>query len=632
MNRKLQLKYCSVCLNRKFDPNQGIICKITDKAADFLDTCADYQVDENKLKEEKEAELVEMSTQELLTSLPQEIKNHLRQHQSFGFAVLGGMLAAIFSAILWAVISVAFQYQIGWMAIGIGLLVGFSVRFFGAGIDKKFGYLGAGIAVFACLLGNLLTQVGFHADQESIPYLEVLGYLTPLLSLEIIMDSFVPMDLFFFGLAGFEGYKFAFRTLPSTLENEKDYAPQFAKLRFPMAAVSAVLIAVCLFMVSSHSEAERTNFYDSGKVFSKGKLLHGLAEGEWEYFYEDGSVGAKGNYSNGLEEGFWQYYDESGMLSSLQQYHKGFLHGTFTTYYNENLISQQGEYKNGRMDGEWTTFYEDKSIQNKGNYFLDMPNGEWEYFHENGKLYQKGNYERGEKSGVWKTWGIDGQITEEINHISENEVEWITYRNPTGKPSVQNGNGDFVSFHPNGKTAISGTIKNKKMEGDWKFFDENGKHTSTIQYKDNIGKVLTITDKDGSALVKNGAGRFIGYFESGNLQDEGEYTDGLKQGKWTSYFDGDDNPVQEIANYKDGLLVGRYVTYYPNGKEQMVGGYENGIRDGLWTWFTMDGDIDSEVRFAEGKKTGNQIFYNEFKTIVKKERYEDGDLVETIIP
>lgn len=632
MNRKLQLKYCSACLNRKFDPNHGIVCGLTDRPADFLDTCVDYKEDEIRKKEEKESEMANMSTQELLTSLPLEIKNHLRQHQSFGFAVLGGMLAAIFSAILWAVVSVAFQYQIGWMAIGIGLLVGFSVRFFGAGIDEKFGYLGAGIAVFACLLGNLLTQVGFYANEEALTYFEVLGYLTPASSLQVIIDSFAPLDLFFFGLAGYEGYKFSFRTLPTILEIQKDYAPPFAKFRLPLAVVSAVLIGICLFVVSSSSEAESINYYESGNMFSKGELLHGLAEGEWEYFYEDGGVGAKGNFLNGLEEGNWEYFDESGMLTSLQHYQDGFLHGAFTTYYGENLINQQGEYKYDRMDGEWTTFYENKSIQDKGKYYLDMPEGEWEYYHENGKIHQKGSFERGEKRGIWKTWDSDGQLIEEINHVSENEVEWITYRDVSGKSLLQNGNGDFASFHPNGKVAVSGLVKNRKMDGDWNFFDENGNLLSTINYTDNIERTVTIKGEDGVVMVKNGTGRFIENFESGKLAIEGEYIDGQKQGKWTNYFDADDNAIQGTLIFKDGVLDGRYVTYFPDGKEQLVGNYKNGLRDGLWTWYTMEGNVESEVRFADGKKTGDQIFYNEFKTITKKERYEEGDLAETILP
>lgn len=632
MDRKLHLKYCSVCQNRKFDPNHGIVCGLTDKVADFSDSCIDYQEDEVKMKEIKESEMVNMSTEELLTTLPEDIKNHLRQHQSFGFAALGGMLAAIFSAFLWAIISVTFEYQIAWMAIGIGFLVGYAVRFFGAGIDKNFGFLGAGIAVFACLLGNLLTQVGFYANQESIPFVEVLGYLTPMMSIQILMESFEPLDLFFFVLAGYEGYKFSFRTLPTSLENQKNYAPPYAKLRLPLAVVSAVLIGVCLIFLSNSSEAERTNYYESGNVFSKGKLLHGFAEGEWEYYTETGSVAAKGNFSNGLEEGFWQYFDESGKLTLLQQYEKGFQHGMFTSYFDENLINQQGGYKYDRMDGEWTTFYQDKTIQEKGKYYLDMPEGDWEYFHENGKIYQKGRFEKGERRGIWKTWDNEGELLEEVDHISENQVEWITYRSAADKPSVENGNGQFISYHPNGEVAVSGPIKNKKMEGAWNFYDENGNLLSTTLYKENIGKTQTIQNKEGVVLVKDGNGNFTDFYESGHVAEEGNYTNGLKQGEWKNYFDEENHPIQGIVNYKDGVLDGKYLAYFPDGKEQIVGSFRNGLQDGLWKWYTMEGEVESEVSFVDGKKTGDQIFYDEFLTVTKKEKYADGNLVETILP
>ena len=48
----------------------------------------------------------------------------------FYFAFIGGLVAMLISAVLWAVITVATQFQIGFMAIGVGLLVGYSVQYF----------------------------------------------------------------------------------------------------------------------------------------------------------------------------------------------------------------------------------------------------------------------------------------------------------------------------------------------------------------------------------------------------------------------------------------------------------------------------------------------------------------------
>ncbi len=45
MDRKDQLEFCKICLNRTFSPKQGIICKLTHSKANFIDSCDDYLED-----------------------------------------------------------------------------------------------------------------------------------------------------------------------------------------------------------------------------------------------------------------------------------------------------------------------------------------------------------------------------------------------------------------------------------------------------------------------------------------------------------------------------------------------------------------------------------------------------------
>lgn len=287
-----------------------------------------------------------------------------------------------------------------------------------------------------------------------------------MLSVEILVESFEPIDLLFLGLAGFAAYKYSFRIIPLSLEHNKSYEPEFAKLRLPLAGVSAVLIGVCLFLVSSQSEIEKVYYYESGDMLSKGMLRRGVVDGEWEYYYEGGGLGSRGVYSNGLEEGVWEYFDESGGLSSTQEYHRGLLHGSTIAYYDDDLVYQQGTYQYGRMHGEWTTYYESKAVSNKGSYSVDRPDGAWEYYHENGNLFQKGSFLKGEKTGIWKTWDERGELIEELDHLPNQEVAWITFRDQVGNASVENGNGNFVSYHPDGAIATTGAIKENKMHGE----------------------------------------------------------------------------------------------------------------------------------------------------------------------
>jgi hypothetical protein len=113
------------------------------------------------------------------------------------------------------VVTDATGYQIGWMAVGIGFIVGIAVRTVGKGIDKTFGVLGAALALFGCLAGNLLAVVGIVAQQQGEAFTTVLGRLDVSLVVRLMEVTFSPMDLLFYGIAVYEGYKLSFRRITS---------------------------------------------------------------------------------------------------------------------------------------------------------------------------------------------------------------------------------------------------------------------------------------------------------------------------------------------------------------------------------------------------------------------------------
>lgn len=143
----------------------------------------------------------------------QQFQRKMREEQDFSRGFLAGLGAAILGACLWAVITVLTGYQIGWMAVGVGFLVGYANRTFGRGVDKSFGYTGAALALFGCLLGNLLSVCIIIGNQTDTSSLSVLAGLNPGSALDLIAATFQPMDLLFYGIALYEGYKFSFRKL-----------------------------------------------------------------------------------------------------------------------------------------------------------------------------------------------------------------------------------------------------------------------------------------------------------------------------------------------------------------------------------------------------------------------------------
>jgi hypothetical protein len=141
------------------------------------------------------------------------LMQRLRGNQNLSMALLGGLGAAVVGAVLWAFVTAITGWQIGFMAIGVGFLVGFAVRGLGNGVDKSFGYVGAGLSMVGCLLGNLLASCVFIAQSESAGIFDVIFSLTPAAIGEIFTLTFSPIDLIFYGLALYYGYRYSFRQL-----------------------------------------------------------------------------------------------------------------------------------------------------------------------------------------------------------------------------------------------------------------------------------------------------------------------------------------------------------------------------------------------------------------------------------
>jgi len=137
----------------------------------------------------------------------------LHAKQNLPLAAAGGLLAALVGAMLWAVITVTTNYQIGWMAVGVGFLVGGVTRMLGRGLDKSFGYLGAGLALLGCLLGNHLTNCMLIARETGLSATAVLTRLHPAAILRLMTATFHPLDVLFYGLAVYAGYRFSFRRI-----------------------------------------------------------------------------------------------------------------------------------------------------------------------------------------------------------------------------------------------------------------------------------------------------------------------------------------------------------------------------------------------------------------------------------
>jgi hypothetical protein len=212
MTREEQLMFCKKCLNRKMDLKQGIICNLTGQKASFENECPEFKLDDSvKIAPLDNKEGLQSS--ELKQKLSPEIFEKLKMEQNLTAGIVSGLVVGVIGAILWGVLTVLTGFQIGYMALAVGAGVGLVIRKFGNGVEPVFGYLGAGIALLSVIFGNFLSIIGFFANAEGLGYLETLFNFDYSYLPDLMAETFSLIDLLFYGMAVYEGYRFSFRLI-----------------------------------------------------------------------------------------------------------------------------------------------------------------------------------------------------------------------------------------------------------------------------------------------------------------------------------------------------------------------------------------------------------------------------------
>ena len=160
-----------------------------------------------------------------IEQLQKQLINQGKQNeQSLPNTIGAGFIAAIAGALIWGLITYAIEYQIGFMAIGIGWLVGLTIQKIGKSTDIQFGIVGGALSLFGCLFGNLLATLLLVASVEDMSIFTIFSDLNIDVIVGIFTDTFNPMDLLFYGLAVYYGFKYSI-TPPQIAEEEKNEQP-----------------------------------------------------------------------------------------------------------------------------------------------------------------------------------------------------------------------------------------------------------------------------------------------------------------------------------------------------------------------------------------------------------------------
>ncbi len=191
--------------------------------------------------------------------------------------------------------------------------------------------------------------------------------------------------------------------------------------------------------------------------------------------------------------------------------------------------------------------------------------GEWRGYFASGALRYEGQFVNNEPIGVFTYYYPQGGVRAELIHEKGEEAVKATYYHRNRRQSIM-GEGFFV---------------NQKMNGLWRFFNEQGVLLAEHFYHEGENHGVWKT-----------------YYDNGTLAEMQTWHRGEQQGPMERYFP--DGTLYMRAHYENNLLNGAYEIYHVNGQLSLQGVYRDDLNENTWTYYTPNGEIIRKVTYKDG--------------------------------
>ena len=287
-----------------------------------------------------------------------------------------------------------------------------------------------------------------------------------------------------------------------------------------------------------------TEYDDIGDRFIfEGEYLNGERNGKGKEYYNN-ELKFEGEYLNGERNGKGKEYYPNRHLKFEGEYLNGKRYGQGKEYSIDSKLIFDGEYINGlRLKGK--EYYKDKLeyegeflynrqwdgklYDENGNIISEIKNGngiakEFDFFNYK-KIFLKfeGEYLNGKKNGFGKGYDENGQINFEGEYLDDKK--W----NGKAKEYLENKiifDGNYINGKRNGnyKEYYNDHSSDYKLKSEGEMFNDKKWNGKGFDPNNNIVYEL----KEGNGYVKE-------YYYNGNIQFEGEYLNGEKNGKGKEY-------------------------------------------------------------------------------------------------
>jgi antitoxin component YwqK of YwqJK toxin-antitoxin module len=378
-------------------------------------------------------------------------------------------------------------------------------------------------------------------------------------------------------------------------------------------------------------------YHPNGNISSEGNMVGGKPDGYWRSYYEDGTLMSEGNRLFFELDSIWNFYTSDGHLELSISYRDNVKNGytdTYNFYYNVDSVK---------------VYY----LSSKELFFMGLLEGLSYYYDEHGHLLYTFTYKKGKRNGEGKEYDRDGLIITLFNYYNGYQIESQKINRRDKNNLKQN---KWIEFYPNGNKKTEANYWDDKLHGVYKKYDLSGRLISEQRYE--RGELYTpkpdeevkLKAEIKKSFYSNGIIQYEGAFlnntpvgihkeynetgavivakeydENGELIGEGLFDDnGYRTGKW-KLFDAEGNYYYAEGNYSKGLKEGKWTYFYPDSKVEQEGFYTNDKPDREWAWYYRDGNKKIEEEFLLGKREGNYIQYDSLGNEAAKGEYFDNE-------
>ncbi len=196
--------------------------------------------------------------------------------------------------------------------------------------------------------------------------------------------------------------------------------------------------------------------------------------------------------------------------------------------------------------------------------------------------------------------------------------------------------GTWVKYYPDNKTPIyTGQFLDNKPIGEFRYFFPSGKEKAIIQHqaKNNISYAWLYFENE--QLMAKGRYKnmekdslWINYNSQGFIISREMFASNKLNGlRVTYYLEGqgeDEEKMLTIENYKDSLLDGSFESFYMKGNIQKQGNYIKGNKEGIWLIYNPDGQLASKANYKNDVLHGWSYAYNSKGAELKKLMFKNG--------